>query len=162
MDGAWRMNGDFCPLKVSATREEIRGQAKTVMFDLPKSLEKTFRWLPGQHLTLRFNLKGEEERRSYSISSSPFASEPLRITVKRVKGGLVSNHINDNVNVGDIIEVMPPFGGFYLDPGQTMRRTFYFFGAGSGITPLYAMLRSVIAVEPYSFAHLVLWQRKRP
>lgn len=145
---------DFYPLTVLDTREEIGGLAKTVMFDVPSALQEIFNWRPGQHLSFRFNVKGEDLRRSYSISSSPFADKPLRITVKRVKGGRVSNHINDHVKPGDVIDVMPPFGGFCLDPGETARRTHYFFGAGSGITPLYAMLSSVMAAEPHSFAHL--------
>ncbi|MCF6433513.1 ferredoxin--NADP reductase [Leisingera sp. MMG026] len=148
------MTRDFYPLTVLDTREEIGGLAKTVMFDAPDNLRETFSWRPGQHLSFRFIVAGEEQRRSYSISSSPFTGDPLRITVKRVKGGMVSNHINDNVQKGDVIDVMPPFGGFCLDPKQSARRTHYFFGAGSGITPLYAMLSSVMAAEPNSFAHL--------
>ncbi|WP_425045073.1 2Fe-2S iron-sulfur cluster-binding protein [Primorskyibacter sp. S87] len=145
---------NFHPLTVLDTREEIGGIAKTVMFDVPDSLRETFSWRPGQHLSLRLTVDGEEQRRSYSISSSPFTGDPLRITVKRVSDGVVSNHINDNVQTGDVIDVMPPFGGFCLDPGATARRTHYFFGAGSGITPLFAMLSSVMAAEPASFAHL--------
>lgn len=145
---------DFHPLTVLDTREEIGGLAKTVMFDVPEALRETFAWRPGQHLSFRFTVNGEEQRRSYSISSSPFTGDPLRITVKRVKDGTVSNHINDNVRKGQKIDVMPPFGGFCLDPDAKVRRTHYFFGAGSGITPLYAMLGSVLAAEPHSFVHL--------
>lgn len=145
---------DFHPLTVLDTRTEIGGMAKTLMFDVPEALRETFAWRPGQHLSLRFLVNGNEQRRSYSISSSPFTGDPLRITVKRVEGGVISNHINDTVQKGDVIDVMPPFGGFCLDPGATARRTHYFFGAGSGITPLYAMLSSVMAAEPNSFAHL--------
>ncbi|MEX0318740.1 MAG: 2Fe-2S iron-sulfur cluster-binding protein [Ruegeria sp.] len=145
---------NFHPLTVLDTSEEIGGMARTVMFDVPDALRETFAWRPGQHLSFRFMVNGEEQRRSYSISSSPFTGDPLRITVKRVRDGVVSNHINDNVRKGDVIDVMPPFGGFCLDPGATARRTHYFFGAGSGITPLYAMLSSVMAAEPNSVAHL--------
>lgn len=128
--------------------------AKTVMFDVPDGLRDTFKWRAGQHLSFRFIIEGQEQRRSYSISSSPFTGKPLRITVKRVKDGCVSNFINDRVKKGDVIEVMPANGSFCLDPSATARRTHYFFGAGSGITPLYAMLASVMAAEPHSFAHL--------
>ncbi|WP_371170835.1 2Fe-2S iron-sulfur cluster-binding protein [Aliiroseovarius sp. 2305UL8-7] len=145
---------NFHPLTVLDTRDEIGGMARTVMFDVPEALQETFSWRAGQHLSFRFMVNGEEQRRSYSISSSPFTGDPLRITVKRVKDGVVSNHINDTVQKGDVIDVMPPFGGFCLDPGTKARRTHYFFGAGSGITPLYAMLSSVMAAEPNSFAHL--------
>ena len=142
-------------LVVCQTRPEIDGQATTVMFDVPTPLRETFAWRPGQHITLALELDGEEVRRSYSISSSPFSGDPLRITVKRVEGGLVSNYINDSIGAGDELFVMPPFGGFCLDPGDRLRRTHYFFGAGSGITPLYSMLHSVLCSEPYSTTHLV-------
>ena len=154
------MSHEFHSLRVAAVREEIGGGAKSVMFEVPGTLTATFRWRPGQHLTLRFQLGGEEVRRSYTISSSPFSGDPLRITVKRVKDGLVSNHINDHVRAGTEIDVMPPFGGFCLDPGEQERRTHYFFGAGSGITPLFAMIHSVLKAEPHSVAHLLYGNRE--
>lgn len=153
------MTRDFHRLVVCDTRDEIGGIAKSVMFEVPDSLRSTFKWRAGQHLTLRFLIDGEELRRAYSISSSPVSGDPLRITVKRVKGGLVSNHINDTIRAGAVIDVMPPFGGFYLDPEATQRRTHYFFGAGSGITPLHAMLHSVLVAEPHSVAHLAYGNR---
>lgn len=148
----------FHSLAVGAVCEEIGGQAKTVIFDVPDDLEKQFRWRAGQHVTLRFDLAGREERRSYSISASP-VSGPLQITVKRVEGGLVSNHINDHIVAGDRIDVMPPFGGFCLDPQRSARRTGYFFAGGSGITPLRAMVQSLLEAEPHSVAHLVFGNR---
>ncbi len=148
------MNSDFHKLDVAAVKAETKS-AKSIRFEVPDELKATFRWRPGQHITLRFQLKGEEARRSYSISSSPFSHDGLRITVKRVKGGLVSNHINDHLKPGDQVDVMPPFGGFCLDPAPKARRTYYFFGAGSGITPLFAMARSVLMGEPHSTAYLL-------
>ncbi|MEM9290779.1 MAG: ferredoxin--NADP reductase [Acidobacteriota bacterium] len=149
----------FHSLKVLDTRDEIGGMAKTVLFDVPRDLRETFRWRPGQHLSFRFFVDGQEQRRSYSISSSPFTGEPMRITVKRVKRGRVSRHINDTLKKGDLVEVMSPKGNFCLDPDARARRTHYFFGAGSGITPLYSMLSSVITAEPHSFAHLAYGNR---
>ena len=153
------MSREFHRLRVAETREEIGGAAKSVMFEVPTELAEIFRWRAGQHLTLRLQLDGEEQRRSYTISSSPHTGSPLRITVKRVKDGLVSNHINDHVSTGTEIDVMPPFGSFCLDPGDKERRTHYFFGAGSGITPLFSMIGSVLAAEPHSVAHLVYGNR---
>ena len=147
------MSGDFHGLRVLETRAET-DQATSVIFDVPVALQATFCWRAGQHLTVRFDIGGEEVRRSYSISQTPVTGEPLRITVKRVKNGVVSNHINQGVKAGDTIEVMPPFGGFCLDPDESARRTHYFFGAGSGITPLFAMIRSVLEAEPHSVAYL--------
>ena len=120
------MSGEFHPLRVIDTRNEIGGMAKTVMLEVPTPLAQVFRWRAGQHLSFRFDFNGEEVRRSYSISSSPVSGEPLRITVKRVESGLVSNHINDTIETGDVLQVMPPFGGFCLDAGETQRRTHYF------------------------------------
>ncbi len=153
MGGRGPVSGEFHRLRVLETRAETK-DATTVSFDVPAPLRDTFRWRAGQHITLRFRIDGRERRRSYSISETPCGDSPLRITVKRVRGGLVSNHINQNLAAGQIIEVMPPFGGFCLDPDPRKRRTHYFFGAGSGITPLYAMIRSVLAAEPHSVALL--------
>ncbi|MEM7350087.1 MAG: ferredoxin--NADP reductase [Acidobacteriota bacterium] len=148
----------YQPLRVAGTRREI-DSATSIIFDVPEPLRQTFAWRPGQHLNLRFELAGEELRRSYSISSSPVEG-PLRITVKRVHGGRVSNHLNDHVGAGDTIEAMPPSGGFCLDPKAKARRTHYFFGAGSGITPLFSMLTAVLAAEPHSYVNLLYGNQK--
>ena len=148
------MNQGFHKLEVAAADTETK-TAKSIRFEIPDELKATFQWRPGQHITLRFQLNGEEVRRSYSISSSPLAGDGLRITVKRVKGGLVSNHINDHLKPGDQVDVMAPFGGFCLDPVPQARRTYYFFGAGSGITPLFAMAQSALMGEPHSVAYLL-------
>jgi len=144
----------FHALRVLSTKEHIDGLAKSISFDVPAHLKGLFTWRAGQHLSIRFNLNNEEVRRSYSISSSPVSGDPIRITVKRVKDGLVSNYINDHITIGDSIDVMPPFGSFCLDTAQNDRRTHYFFGAGSGITPLYSMLHSVLCHEPHSGVYL--------
>lgn len=158
MGGRESVKGRFHRLRVLRTRAET-GDATSLFFHVPPSLRETFRWLAGQHVTVRFDLDGRERRRSYSISETPLAGRPLCITVKRVRGGLVSNHINQNVVPGEIIDVMPPFGGFCLEPDTRARRTYYFFGAGSGITPLYSMLCSVLSAEPHSAALLLYGNR---
>ena len=150
---------DFHRLVVAAVREEIPGVARTVVFDVPEALKATFDWQAGQHVTLRFRIGGDEVRRSYSISSSPNAGDPLRITVKRVEGGLVSNHVNDSIEPGARVDVMAPFGGFVFQPEPRRRRTCYLIGAGSGITPLYAMLRTILVAEPWSAVHLLYGNR---
>ena len=129
---------NFHKLTVADIRKEISGAATSVIFTVPANLSEQFNWQAGQHLTLRFVLDGIEHRRSYTISNAP--GQSLRITSKRVKKGIVSNHIGDNLKPGDVVEVMPPFGGFKLVPDALARRTHYFFAAGSGITPLYAMI----------------------
>ena len=152
------MRKHFHKLRVEHIHYEVEGAA-TIVFNVPPHLTEVFGWQPGQHLTLRFNLNDEEVRRSYSISASPYSGDPLRITVKRVEGGLVSNHINNRVRPGDVIDVLPPVGGFVLNPEASVRRTHYFFGSGSGITPISSMLHAVLLAEPYSMVHLVYGNR---
>lgn len=147
------MSSGFHRLRVLHTKTESK-QAVSVMFEVPPRLKEKFRWSAGQHITVRFAMDGSEARRSYSISDAPEGGVPLRITVKRVKDGLVSNHINDHISTGDYVDAMPPQGSFRLDPDPRARRTYYLFGAGSGITPLYAMIRSILASEPHSVALL--------
>ena len=89
------------------------------------------------------------------FSEAPLENAALRFTVKRVQNGLVSNYINDNIVPGNVINVTPPFGNFCFEPDVRARRTCYFFAAGSGITPIYAMIRTMLAAEPYSVAYLV-------
>lgn len=149
------MTQGFHKLNVAAVREEIPGLARSLVFDVPATLAGTFRWRAGQHLTLQFQINGEEVRRTYSISEAPLENAALRVTVKRVQYGLVSNYINDNIVPGNVINVTPPFGSFFLKPDVRARRTYYFFAAGSGITPIYAMIRTLLAAEPYSVAYLV-------
>lgn len=152
------MTQEFHALAVAGTELET-ATARTVGFDVPESLVDEYRWRAGQHVTVRFEIGGNEVRRSYSISAPPDAGSLLQITVKRIEGGLVSAHINDRIEEGDRIGVTRPFGGFCLEPGAGLRRTHYFFGAGSGITPLFAMIKTVLQKEPYSFAHLVYGNR---
>ncbi|MEM8687340.1 MAG: ferredoxin--NADP reductase [Pseudomonadota bacterium] len=152
------MSSAFHKLTVADVRRET-DQAVSLVFQVPPELKETFAWRAGQHITVRLQLGGEEARRSYSISTCPHDGSPLRITVKRVSGGLVSSHINDTVKPGDEIEASAPFGRFCLDADPLGRRTHYFFAAGSGITPIYAMILAVLNAEPYSVAHLAYGNR---
>lgn len=141
-------------LKVTKV-QELTKDAVAVSFDVPQALYEVFGYKPGQYLTLQFNLNGEQVRRSYSLCSSPVVEEPLRIGVKRVKDGLVSNHINDNVKVGDIIDVLPPDGRFYAEVDADNYKTYYLFSAGSGITPILSIALTVLYTEPHSFVHMI-------
>ncbi len=147
------MDNEFHNLTVAELRQEIGGDATSVTFTAPTGMEEHFQWQAGQHLPLRFLIDGQEHRRCYTISNPP--DQPLRITVKRVKGGIVSNHIADRLAVGDCIQAQLPSGRFSLEPGHLKRRTHYFLGAGSGITPLFSMINTVLSSEPHSVAHLL-------
>ena len=130
------------------TRETA--DAVSIAFDVPKELKEEYRFKHGQYLTLKFTLGGEEIRRSYSICSSPLEPDELRVAVKRVKGGKVSNYMFDSVKAGDQIEVMTPMGAFTseMDPSHT--KNYVLFAGGSGITPMLSILKTVLASEPKS------------
>ena len=149
------IDANFTKLIVSKAESLINGAAKSLIFEVPEKEQQRFGWVAGQHITVRVIIDGKAHRRAYSVSASPQTNEPLRITVKKKAGGLVSTYINEQINAGDTLEVMPPFGQFTLQPDASQRRTHYFFGAGSGITPLFAMLCSVLRAEPHSSCHLV-------
>ena len=144
----------FYQLKVLETKEETKDSI-SISFDVPQELYETFNYKAGQYLTLKFNLNGQDVRRSYSLCSSPTLREPLRVGVKRVKDGLVSNHINDNLKVGDTVEVMPPDGRFFADVKKDNYKTYYLFSAGSGITPILSILRTVLFTEERSYVHMI-------
>ena len=101
----------FYKIKVAAIESET-AQASTITFDIPDDQKELFKYVHGQYLTLKFEINGKELRRAYSLCSSPFFDIKPMIGVKRVKNGVVSNHINDNLQVGQEVEVMPPQGNF--------------------------------------------------
>ena len=144
---------NFYKLKVSELSNPIP-EALTITFDLPSNLQDTFQYKPGQHLILKLNIGGQEVRRSYSLNSSPFMDQPLQITVKRVMYGLVSNHLNDKLKVGDELEVMAPQGKFFAEISTEAYKTYFLFAAGSGITPMLSIAKSVLTASPYSMVYL--------
>ncbi|MFE3326978.1 2Fe-2S iron-sulfur cluster-binding protein [Streptomyces sp. NPDC059176] len=141
-------------LTVARAQSAIGGEARDIEFDVPPALSGKFIWQAGQHVSLSVRLDGREYRRSYSIINPP--GERLRVIVKRVRNGTVSNHLVDHLRVGDRVDVTRPYGRFVLRPAPQNRRTHYFFGAGSGVTPLYAMAQTVLRDEPFSYVHMLL------
>ncbi len=148
---------DFHPLTISSITPET-DQAVTVAFQIDEAQKQDFAYQAGQYLTLRFVINGKEERRAYSMCSAPHDAT-LAVTVKRVQGGIVSNHIPDSLKVGDTVEVMAPQGRFLVKPDAAARKDYYLFGAGSGITPLMSILRTVLEEEPKSKVHLLYGNR---
>ena len=149
----------FRKLRIAEVQPHPGGGAKSLFLEIGDAEQAGFRWKAGQHLTLGFVLGGREVRRCYSIFTSPHTGEPPGILVKQIANGPVSTHINEFLEAGDEIDVMPPFGGFLLEPDPSARRTYYMIGAGSGITPLHSMLQSVLVAEPHSTVHLIYGNR---
>lgn len=151
------MSQKFYALSVADVQRETPN-AVTVHFSVPEDQKEAFDYKAGQYLTLRFEVDGQEERRAYSMSSSPLENH-LAVTVKEVEGGKVSTKINRSLKAGDQVEVMPPEGRFTIKPDPDQRRTFYFFGAGSGITPLMSLIKTILEEEPQSTVHLLYGNR---
>lgn len=123
--------------------------AYSIRFDVPKELEDAFRFRAGQHLTLRAEIGGEEVRRNYSLCTAPFEND-LMVTVKRIGGGLFSNWVGDNLKAGDTLDVMTPHGSFTTRFDEDAERHVVAFAGGSGITPIMALARTLLAEEPRS------------
>lgn len=121
----------------------------SVAFEVPEELVSDYRFIPGQYLTLETEINGEKVRRSYSLCSSPEDGE-LRVAIKKVEGGLFSTYANEKLTVGSNMEVMTPEGNFYLKPDEENKKTYVAFAAGSGITPVFSMIKAVMAIEPNS------------
>lgn len=133
------------PLTVSKKIQET-DDTYSFVFDIPADLKSTFRYKSGQFISLFLTIKGEEIRRSYSLASTPFVDEDFKITVKRVKNGIASNYLVDEVQVGTVLRATPPAGHFIL-PDKIEKRHFVFFAAGSGITPVISIIKDVLQVE---------------
>lgn len=130
-------------------------QSVQVDFKLPIENERSFLFKPGQYITLSFKIGGEEYRRAYSICSSHNTKDTISVGVKRVKNGKVSNHINDQLQPGSKVEVLPPMGDFFADIQASNYKSYYLFAAGSGITPMLSILKSVLETEDKSYVYLL-------
>jgi ring-1,2-phenylacetyl-CoA epoxidase subunit PaaE len=122
----------------------------SIVFDVPDDLRETFHYKPGQYLTVQVIVDDQKLRRAYSLSSSPLTDEHLKITIKRVHAGRVSNFLNDWAKAGLELEVMPPLGNFAVDINANNHQHYILFGGGSGVTPIMSILKSVLAGEPQS------------
>jgi len=138
----------FHRLAVSDLRRES-SDAVSLTFAIPDELAGDYGFAPGQYLTLRTIMDGEEVRRSYSICSGPDDGE-LRIAVKKVDGGAFSSWAADELKPGDQLDVMTPTGRFGVAHAPDQARTHVGFAAGSGITPILSIVKGVLAREPHS------------
>ncbi len=124
-----------------------------------KSFFSKIKYKAGQFLTVKIPIKNKIEKRAYSFSSSPFTDNFLKITVKKVKEGLVSNYICDTLQPGTKIEVEKPAGSFYVVPDKNAAHHYVLFAGGSGITPIFSIIKSVLKKEPLSKILLIYANR---
>lgn len=139
----------FHRLRIADRRRET-AECVSLTFAVPDRLRNAFRFAPGQYLTLRATLDGEDLRRSYSICAGLDDSE-LRVAIKRLPGGAFSTWANEHLRGGEMIDVMTPDGrfGVPIEPGSP--RTLVAFAAGSGITPVLSILKTALAREQGQF-----------
>jgi len=147
------MSNTFHKLRLAKTIQETKDTI-SIYFEIPDSLKQNFQFTPGQYLTLKTEIDGQEHRRPYSICSANFEDQ-IAVTVKRVDGGLVSNWLNDHASNLDNLEVMEPEGMFTLKVNPDFQRNHIFICAGSGITPIMSMIKSTLEEEPKSSCHLL-------
>ena len=146
-------NTQFYPLNIAQVEQETES-AICVTFVVPEQLKQTFTFIQGQYLTLQTTLDGKQIKRAYSICSGT-KDKALRVAIKRVEGGVFSNHANDHFKAGDSIDVMPPQGNFYTELCPANSKNYMCIGIGSGITPLLSITKSILATEPDSQVTLI-------
>lgn len=142
------MSTGFHPLTITDVRRET-ADAVSIRFDVPDALKPLFTFRPGQHLTLRADLEGQDVRRNYSVCVAPQEGE-LRVAIKRVAGGLFSGFANEALKPGMVMEVMPPHGAFTWAFDAQAANHYVGFAGGSGITPVLSLLKSALLAEPKS------------
>ena len=147
----------FHPLRVRAVQPDTQ-EAVVVSFDVPEDLRPVFGFTQGQYLTLRKEIEGQDLRRSYSICAGVDDGE-LRVGVRKVKGGVFSNWINEQLKPGDTIHVMAPQGRFFVPIEADSRRHHLGIAGGSGITPILSIMKTVLAREPGSRFTLIYGNR---
>ncbi len=120
-----------------------------IEFDIPEELKSDFSFTQGQYLTLRTEIEGEKIQRSYSLCSSP-ADNEWKVGIKKIHGGLFSTYANDVLKVGDTLESMMPHGNFFIPVDSASKRNYLAVAAGSGITPIYSIIKTHLEAEPNS------------
>lgn len=147
----------FYQLAVKDVRQET-ADCVSVSLAVPAELAETFRFVPGQYLTFRKFLDDGEVRRSYSICTSPSEGD-LRVAIKKVEQGKFSTYANEKLRAGDVLEVMPPMGNF--SPKERGGKNYLAFVAGSGITPVMSIMKTVLEEDADSTFTLVYGNRSR-
>jgi ring-1,2-phenylacetyl-CoA epoxidase subunit PaaE len=153
------MSTHFHSLRVKSITPDT-DEAVIVSFEVPAALQSDFQFIQGQHLTLRTQLDGKEQRRSYSICSGVDDGD-MRIGVRRVTGGVMSNWINADLKAGDNIDVLPPEGRFFVPIDTFAKRHYLGIAGGSGITPILAIMKTVLVREPLSHFTLIYGNRRQ-
>ena len=139
---------EFHNIKVANVYKETKDSV-VITFDIPVDLKEKFKFKQGQHLTLRKEINGQDVRRNYSLCTSPIENE-WKVAVKTIKDGVFSNYVYNKLKIGDVLQVMPPHGEFYVECDSKASNNYIAFAAGSGITPIISIIKTHLNNEPNS------------
>jgi ring-1,2-phenylacetyl-CoA epoxidase subunit PaaE len=151
------MNPRFHTLKVKDIRQETN-DAVSIALSVPNEFAENYKYTPGQYVTFRTTIDGEDVRRSYSICTGLQENE-LRVAVKKMVNGKFSTFANDVLKVGEEIEVMTPMGTFTTDIDENTNKSFLFFAGGSGITPVMSLIKTILHTAKKSNVTLIYGNR---
>jgi ring-1,2-phenylacetyl-CoA epoxidase subunit PaaE len=146
------------PLKVKERIQETP-ESVSLVLEIPQDLKTRYHYQAGQFVTFFLEIGGEQIARSYSLASSPLTDGDFKITVKKVPGGRGSNFLCDKVNAGDTLMTTPPAGNFFKPSLEAKGMHYYLFAAGSGITPVYSIMKTVLSASPLNHVTLVYGNR---
>jgi ring-1,2-phenylacetyl-CoA epoxidase subunit PaaE len=141
-------NPQFHKLTVKDIRKETE-TCVSVSFSIPEEIKSLYKYEAGQYITIKKEINGEEIRRSYSLCSSPLEND-FRVAIKQIHGGRFSTFANQELKIGDVLEVMNPMGNFTTSVDKNNNKHYMAFAAGSGITPMLSIIKTVLAEEPMS------------
>lgn len=139
---------EFIPVKIRDINRET-DECISIEFDVSKKFRESLTYRAGQYLTVRTKIDGKEIQRPYSLCSSPHEGK-WRVAIKKTEFGVFSTYANSHFKVGDKVEIMGPEGNFVLDLSKDHKKNYVFFAAGSGITPVISLIKSVLHEEPDS------------
>lgn len=139
---------NFSSLKVVGLNK-VTSDSVSITFEIPAERTNEFKFVEGQYITLKTSIKGESVQRAYSIWKAPHEKE-LAVLVKKVENGVFSTYANESLKVGDVLEVMPPQGNFVPKLNSSNKNHYTLFAAGSGITPIFSILKAILRTEENS------------
>jgi ring-1,2-phenylacetyl-CoA epoxidase subunit PaaE len=137
----------FYPLSISSILDENETAYSICFENFPYAFRN---YKSGQHVNLKVTINGENHYRTFSLSSSPTKDKFLRLTIRKIDNGLITNHLRNNLKRNDTLLVSIPKGNFYVEQNPALTRTLLLFAGGSGITPLFSMINTILKDEPNS------------
>lgn len=149
----------FHPLEVIAVDRETRDSLR-IALEVPDALKPDYAFLPGQHLPVQIKRDGKKLRRTYSICSAP-GTWPLELGIRIQDGGQFSEFAANELAAGDQLDAMPPFGQFHANVDAASSKFYLAFAAGSGITPILSIVRTLLRDEPGSRVALFYGNRRQ-